>query len=148
MTRKWVPLASMRAVLFLVSLCLNVLMGSYIAIQWLSVWPPSVTTTPPRLIQIIARRLPSADAETLWRVYSGKEQALRSSQADYDQALRGAVRLLAQTNLDVSALRRAVTDARDKRIKVGDLVIDVFLDTAPQLSSKGRQDLAGGLPDR
>ena len=149
MMRKWTRLGSPQTILLLVSLCLNVLMGSYIAKQWFEFWSPPITrASPPRLIQLIARRLPAEDAEKLWAVYRAKEPALRISQADYEQALRAAVRLLAQPDLDFSALRRAVMESRDKRIKIGDVVIEIFLDTVPQLSQQGRRDLAGGVPDR
>jgi uncharacterized membrane protein len=149
MMRRWVSPRSPQAVLLLVSLCLNALMGGYIAKQWFG-GPsfPIATATPPRLIQLVANRLSSADAETLWRIYRGKEHALRESQADYEQALRGAGRLLKQPDVDVPALRRAVMEARDKRIKIGDVVIETFLDAVPQLSRSGRQDLVGRLRDR
>jgi uncharacterized membrane protein len=103
---------------------------------------------PPRVIQFIAKRLPTDDAEKLWTVYRAKEPALRISQADYEQALRGAVRLLAQPDLDGPALRSAVLAARDKRIKIGDVVIETFLDAVPQLSPQGRLDLVGRLRNR
>jgi uncharacterized membrane protein len=149
MTGGWNALRSPRSLLLVVSLCLNVLMGSYIAKQWAEAWSPRIAiSSPPRLIRMVAGRLPSADAGTLWRVYGTKEQALRSAQADYEQALRNAVRLLAQPNMDVAALRKAVMEARDKRIKMGDIVIDMFLETFPQLSPQGRQELVGRLGDR
>jgi uncharacterized membrane protein len=94
---------------------------------------------------MVAGRLPTADAGTLWRVYGAKEQALHGAQADYEQSLRRAGRLLTQPNLDVAALRSAVMEARDKRIKVGDIVIDMFLETFPQISPQGRRDLVGRL---
>lgn len=146
MTWRWSALRAPQSILLVVSLCLNVLMASYIAKQWVEAWSPRMATgSPPRLVRMVAGRLPSADAGTLWRVYGAKESALHSAQADYEQSLRRAVRLLAQPNLDVAALRGAVLEARDKRIKVGDIVIDMFLETFPQISPQGRQDLVGGL---
>jgi hypothetical protein len=50
--------------------------------------------------------------------------------------------------MDIAALRRAVMEARDKRIKIGDVVIETFLDAVPDLSRSGRQDLVGRLRDR
>jgi uncharacterized membrane protein len=149
MMRKWISLGSPQSILLLVSICLNVAMGSYIAKQWLAVWsPPLVLASPPRLIQFMANRLPAGDAEIFWRVYRTKEQALRESQSDYEQALRGAVRLLVQPDLDGPALRGAVMDARDKRIKIGDIIVDTFLDVVPQLSPQGRRDLVVRLRNR
>jgi uncharacterized membrane protein len=144
MMRKRIALA------LIVSLCLNVLLGSYIAMQWAKASAPAmaVTTAPLRLIRFVADRLPSADAGTLWRVYGAKEQELRAAQADYEQSLRQATRLLAQPNLDAAALRTAVMAAREKRIKIGDVVIETFLEALPQLSPQGRQDLLGRLRNR
>jgi hypothetical protein len=39
-------------------------------------------------------------------------------------------------------------EAREKRIKVGDIVMETFLEAFPQLSPQGRQDLVGRLRDR
>ena len=41
--------------------------------------------------------------------------------------------------------RAAVEDARNKRIKVGDAVIDTFVETLEQISPEGRRQLAGRL---
>jgi uncharacterized membrane protein len=124
-------------------------MGSYIAKQWFEVWsPPLALASPPRFVQFMANRLPADDAETFWRVYRTREPALRQSQADYEQALRGAARLLAQPELDGPGLRGAVMQAHDKRIKIGDIVIDIFLEAMPQLSLQGRRDLVGRLRNR
>jgi uncharacterized membrane protein len=150
MMRRWMALGSPRTLALIASLCLNVLMGSYIVAQWAraSVPPLVAAATPPRLIRFIADRLPSADAGTLWRIYGAKEAELRATQADYEHALRHAAGLLAQTHLDAAALRTAVMEAREKRIKVGDIVMETFLEAFPQLSPQGRQDLVGRLRDR
>ena len=50
MMRKRIALVSPRALALIVSLCLNVLMGSYIVMQWVRDSAPAmaVTTAPPR----------------------------------------------------------------------------------------------------
>ncbi len=79
MMRKWTRLGSPQTILLLVSLCLNVLMGSYIAKQWFEFWSPPLTrASPPRLIQLIARRLPAEDAEKL-----GPSTVPRSQRFEY-----------------------------------------------------------------
>jgi hypothetical protein len=50
--------------------------------------------------------------------------------------------------VDAAALRSAVTEAREKRVKVGDIVTEMFLEAVPQLSPQGRQDLVGRLRKR
>lgn len=149
MTPRWIALRSPWALALLASLCLNVLMGSYIAKQWVEASAPLIAATaPPRLIRFVADQLPSADAATLWRVYGVKEQALRDAQADYEKSLRHAAGIIAQPDLDAVALRSAVTEAREKRVKVGDIVTEMFLEAVPQLSPQGRQDLVGRLRKR
>ncbi|HKA82088.1 MAG TPA: periplasmic heavy metal sensor [Xanthobacteraceae bacterium] len=149
MKRRWIALGSPRTLALLASLCLNVLMASYIAKQWFGPSPPALgAAAPPRVIRFVADRLPSADAATLWRVYGAKEQALRDTQADYERSLRRAGDLLAQPEVDAAALRGAVMEAREKRIKQGDIVIETFLEAFPQLSPQGRQDLIGRLRRR
>jgi hypothetical protein len=39
-------------------------------------------------------------------------------------------------------------EAREKRVKVGDIVTETFLEAVPQLSPQGRQDLVGRLRKR
>ena len=146
MMRRWI--ASPRALLLLGSLCLNVLMGSYIAKQWIEAWSPPTAlrlAAPPRLIQFVAGRLPPADAEKLWRIYRTKEHELRAVQGDYERSARGAVRLMAQDEVDVPALRSAVMAARDKRIRVGDIVIKTFLEAIPGAFVAGTTGFGGSL---
>jgi len=42
-------------------------------------------------------------------------------------------------------LRASVKEARDKRIKIGDAVIDTFVEMLEQISPKGRRQLVGGF---
>lgn len=149
MMRRWIVLGSPWTLALLASLCLNALMGGYIAKQWVDASAPLIATTaPPRLIRFVADRLPSADAEALWRVYEAREQALRDAQADYEKSLRRAAGIVAQPDVDAAALRSAVTQAREKRVKVGDIVTEMFLEAVPQLSPRGRQDLVGRVRKR
>jgi uncharacterized membrane protein len=149
MMPRWIALGSPRILALLASLCLNALMGGYIAKQWVDASAPLMAASaPPRLIRFIAERLPSADAATLWRAYGVREQALRDAQADYEKSLRRAAGIVAQPDVDAAALRSAVTEAREKRVKVGDIVTEMFLEAVPQLSPQGRQDLVGRLRKR
>jgi hypothetical protein len=49
---------------------------------------------------------------------------------------------------DTVALRSAVMDARDKRIRIGDLAIATFLEALPQMSAEGRRGLTAGIRAR
>ena len=66
-------------------------------------------------------------------------------QAEYTRSLLKTMQLVAQPELDRTALRLAVKDARDKRLKIGDTVIETFIEMLEQISSKGRRQLVGGF---
>ena len=149
MRRIWSKVGGVRGALLLASLCLNVLLIAYIGTQWYRTARVILATAaPPYLIEFVASRLPRADADILWRVYRSKEQALSAAQADYRQSLSAARQLLSQPELDVAAFRATVQQARDKRLKVGDIAIETFLEALPQMSAEGRRGLAGSIsPD-
>jgi uncharacterized membrane protein len=132
--------------LLLASLCLNVALATYVSAQWLEpAWSPPGAGIPLRMIERVAERLPKDDADILWRVYREKEADIQPLQAEYLRALFKTMRLIGQSELDKQALRAAVTEARDKRIKIGDEVIDTFVDALGRMSSKGRRQLVGGF---
>ena len=97
------------------------------------------------MIERVAERLPKDDAEVLWRIYRGKEAEIAPMQAEYTRALLKTMQLVAQPELDRAALRLAVKDARDKRLKIGDTVIETFVEMLEQISPKGRRQLVGGF---
>ena len=132
--------------LLLASLCCNVVLATYVSVQWLRpAWMPVGAGMPPRMIERVAERLPKEDADILWRIYRGKEAELEPIQADYTQALLKTLQLAAQPELNKDALRSAVKDAREKRLKIGDVVIETFVEMLEQISPKGRRQLVGGF---
>jgi len=143
----WSSAGRLRWVL-LASLCLNVALASYVTVQWAepAPWPPAGAMMPLRLTERVAARLPKADADILWQVYRGKEPEIRALQADYLAALLVTMRQVGQNDLDKPALRAAVEDARSKRVKIGEQLTEVFLDTMEKISAKGRRQLVGGFP--
>jgi uncharacterized membrane protein len=127
----------------LASLCLNVAFAGYVARPWLQPsWQPGAM--PVRMTERIAARLPQEDADILWQVYRAREPEIRALQADYMVALLKTMRVVGQTELDKPALRAAVDDARTKRIKIGEAVTEVFMQTLDRISPKGRRQLVGG----
>jgi uncharacterized membrane protein len=132
--------------LLLASVCLNVALATYVSTQWLepSLSPPGAGI-PLRMIERVAERLPKDDADILRRAYREKEADIQPLQAEYMRALFKTMRLIGQSELDKQALRAAVTEARDKRIKVGDEVIDTFVEALGKMSPKGRRQLVGGF---
>lgn len=142
MTRWFASMGRLRFVL-LASLCLNVALGGYLARQWLQPpWLPEGAAV--RMTERLAARLPKEDADILWQVYRAKEPEIRALQGDYRVALLKTMRVVGQTELDKPALRAAVDDARTKRIRIGEAVTAVFLETLDRISIKGRRQLVGG----
>ncbi|MEY9364393.1 putative membrane protein [Bradyrhizobium yuanmingense] len=131
--------------LMLLSLCVNVVLFTYVSVQWLR--PGGFRAgagVPLRMIERVAERLPAEDAEILWSIYRGKEAELAPLQAEYRLALMKAMKTAAQTNLDKAELDAAVKDARDKRVKIGDIVVSTFVEMLERISAKGRRQLVGG----
>ncbi|MEY9756055.1 periplasmic heavy metal sensor [Bradyrhizobium yuanmingense] len=131
--------------LMLLSLCVNVVLFTYVSVQWLR--PGGFRAgagVPLRMIERVAERLPAEDAEILWSIYRGKEAELAPLQAEYRLALMKAMKTAGQTNLDKAELEAAVKDARDKRVKIGDTVVATFVEMLERISPKGRRQLVGG----
>lgn len=142
----WPSSISVTRWLLLASLCCNVVLATYVSAQWLRPgWTPAGAGMPPRMIERVAERLPREDADILWRIYRGREAELQPIQAEYTQALLRTMRLVGQPELDKDTLRLAVKDARDKRLKIGDVVIETFVEMLEQISTKGRRQLVGGF---
>lgn len=142
----WPTSPSVTRWLLLVSLCCNVVLATYVSVQWLRPgWTPAGAGMPSRMIERVAERLPREDADILWRIYRGKEAELQPIQAEYTHALLRTMRLVAQPELDKDALRMAVKDAREKRLKIGDVVIETFVEALERISTKGRRQLVGGF---
>jgi uncharacterized membrane protein len=131
--------------LLLASLCLNAALGTYVSVQWLRPdLPPVVSSAlPQRIMERAAGRLPPDDAEILWRIYRSKQPEMLPLQADFLRALARTMRVLGEQDLDQDALRAAVRDARESRLKIGDAMIDVFVEALTQISAKGRRQLVG-----
>ncbi|MBJ7407444.1 MAG: periplasmic heavy metal sensor [Bradyrhizobium sp.] len=133
--------------LMLLSLCVNVILFTYVSVQWLrpgGFMPGAGAGVPLRMIERVAERLPAEDAEILWGIYHGKEAELQPLQSEYRLALMKAMKTAAQANLDKAELEAAVKDARDKRVKIGDLVVATFVEMLERISPKGRRQLVGG----
>lgn len=140
------PLRLDRRWLLLASLCINVALVAYVSAQWLRPgWTPGGAGMPTRMIERVAARLPSEDAEILWRIYHSKEPQIVPLQSEYTRSLLRTMQVAGRTELDKAALRAAVKDSRDKRLVIGDAVIETFVEMLEQISPKGRRQLVGGF---
>jgi uncharacterized membrane protein len=131
--------------LVLASICLNVVLFTYIGVHWFASSGPGLgAAMPQRMIERVAERLPKEDADLLWGIYRSKEAELLPLQTEFRRALLNAMQLAAQTDLDKPALEAAIRDARDKRLKMGDVVVAMFTEMLERISPKGRRQLVGG----
>lgn len=131
--------------LLLVSLCANAVFTGYLVSLWIRSDRPLETLTVPRVIERVASRLPEPDAAILWRVYRSKQNEFAAARSDYFAALVKPVRLLSEDKLDSPALRKAVKQSRDRRVKIGDLALETFLEAVEQMSPESRRKLVGGI---
>lgn len=132
-------------VLVLASLCLNVVLFTYVGAQWFaSGGPVPGVGIPQRMIERVAERLPKEDADLLWSIYRSKEAELLPAQTEYRRSLLKAMQIAAQPDLDKPALEAAIREARDKRLKMGDVVVATFTEMLERISPKGRRQLVGG----
>jgi uncharacterized membrane protein len=132
--------------LLLASLCVNVALVAYVSAYWLQPgWTPGGAGMPTRPIERVAARLPREDADILWRIYRSKEPQILPMQSEYTRSLLQTMQLAGKSELDKPALRAAVKDARDKRLAIGDAVIEIFVEMLEKISPKGRRQLVGGF---
>jgi uncharacterized membrane protein len=140
---------SWRKLLLLGSMCCNVALASYVAVQWLRPERPLVETVMPAgIIERLAGRLPKSDAEILWGAYHSKELELSAAQAEYLHSLVESSNLLTAKDFDESNFRRTVLESRDKRVKLGDLVAETLVEAITQMSPEGRRKLVYRTPMR
>lgn len=133
----------------LLSLCLNVALGTYLGVQWRDGRHGVLTAAgAARVIDRMADRLPEADGERLREIFASKRIELSEAQTRYDAAMRHSLDLLAAPDLDVAAFRDAVREARDQRLAVGDVLIGTIVETLTEMPAKERQELAGRLRRR
>lgn len=143
-----VPAPARRSMLFklglIASICLNVALASYIAVNLQA--PEPATELPllrnaQQLIKTLEDRLPARDAEILHEVYRTRQPELLAARAAYQHARAHVIVVAAQPNLDREQFRAAISDVRDKRIRLGDLVTDIVQDTVERISPETRQKL-------
>jgi len=130
------------AVILAASLAFNALLGGYVAVQAYRRYEfITAAAMPPRLLQLVKRRLPIADQAILDQAYQSRERQIVVAQAEYEKALSAAVASLVRPDFDDAAFRAVVRQAREKRSRTADLTLETFLDTVAHISPAGRRDL-------
>ena len=129
-------------ILLIGSVCLNLVLGGYIAVQLLAAERrPMAAMLTPRLLDRVASQLPPADADILRQVFRRKEAEIRAARTDLDKAIAEALAQLGQPELDVVKLRSAVETAREKRNSQGDILLEGFFEALERISPEGRKAL-------
>jgi uncharacterized membrane protein len=144
------------ALALLASICLNVALASYIAIQALPLsWRPSahrpadeLREPPDKLIATLASRLPNRDSDIIQEAYRAKKPELMAAIEVARNARIRVSSILAQRDLDMNELRAAFKQAMDSRTRMGELLADTVVDTLGRLSLDARRQLAKQIPSR
>jgi len=124
------------------SVCLNLVLGGYIAVQLLTTERrPVAALLTPRLLDRLASQLPPQDADILRQVFRRRAMEVRTARADLDKAIAEALEQLGQPELDVVKLRSAVDNAREKRNRQGDILLEGFFEALERISPEGRKAL-------
>jgi uncharacterized membrane protein len=128
--------------LLLGSVCLNLVLGGYIAVQLVAAETrPVAAMLTPRLLDRVASQLPPQDADILRQVFRRRALEVRTARAELDKAIAEALEQLGQPELDVAKLRAAVENAREKRNRQGDILLEGFFEALERISPEGRKAL-------
>src|SRR5262249_22464826 len=95
----------------------------------------------PRFLQMIKHRLPAADQAVLDRAYQAHESEIIMARGEYERAQSAVMAILARPDFDEAAFRKAVAEARDKRLRVADLGLQTLVEAVAGLSPEGRRSL-------
>ena len=94
-----------------------------------------------RLLDRVASQLPPQDADILRQVFRRRALEVRTARAELDKAIAEALEQLGQPELDVAKLRAAVENAREKRNRQGDILLEGFFEALERISPEGRKAL-------
>jgi len=124
------------------SLAVNVLLLSFICARAMFPALQPFGSPPGRVIEAMSRKLPKADAAILQQIVRERQTNLRESQSAFEQEMERVMTLLETPQVDMPALREAVTAAHRRRMLTDDQMLDVLVDALGQMSLEGRQRLA------
>ena len=131
------------------SLCLNLALGGYVASQLLrQPERPFTAMPPPRVLSLLAGRLPEKDADVLREAYRNKREQIVAARAVFELSVSKVLGLLAEPELYVPALRAALEDARTKRMRQNDPLVEAFFQALEKMSYQTRRDLVGRFRDQ
>lgn len=148
---RWRSRAS--ALALLGSICLNVAFASYIGVQAVNgsarpmvrTMPDEGMGAPDDVIAKFAARLPRGDADILWEAYRTRKPQILDADAEAERARLQAWSVLAQPDIDTSALRAAIKQAMDSRVRKASVLAEAVVDALERLSPDGRRQLTSQI---
>jgi uncharacterized membrane protein len=132
--------------LLIASLALNAVLVGFIGVNTWRRFEMGVTNASPRgFLRMVRWRLPSTDRPLLDEAVKKKEAEFAAAQAEFQKAMSAAITSLRRPDFNEADFRAAVAVAREKRERLADLGLDVFIDTVAHISPEAR---AGLVPKR
>ena len=124
------------------SLFLNVVLGSYVAVQALVAQPQRLPPRgPQQMVARLAERLPPSDAAILREAYLAREAEILAAEMAGQRARTRITEILGRPELDVDALRAASKDMRAQRNRIGELISEALDETMQRIAPEARQKL-------
>jgi hypothetical protein len=141
--RSWARLApSGTALMLFCSLFLNVVLGSYVAVQALVAQPQrSPPRGPQQMVARLAERLPPSDAAILREAYLAREAEIVAAEMAGQRARARITEILGRPELDVEALRTASKEMRAQRNRIGELISETLNEAMQRIAPEARQKL-------
>ena len=141
--RSWTRLRPRASALLLGSLFLNVVLGSYVAVQALIAEPRRPPSGgPQQMLARLVERLPPADAAIVREAYLAKEPEILAAETASQRARARAKEIGTRPELDMDALRVAAKDIGEQRLRLRELVFGLMIDTMQHISPETRMKLA------
>jgi uncharacterized membrane protein len=141
--RPWTRLRPRASLLLLGSLFLNVLLGSYVAVQTLIAEPRRPGPGgPQQMLAKLAERLPPSDAEIVREAYLAREPEILAAEMASRRAMTRAKEIVGRPELDMDALRVAAKDIAEQRTRLRELVFGIMIETMQHISPEARMKLA------
>jgi Spy/CpxP family protein refolding chaperone len=141
--RSWARLApSGTALVLFCSLFLNVVLGSYIAVQALVAQPQRPPQRgPQQMVARLAERLPPSDAAILREAYLAREAEILAAEMAAQRARARLTEILGRPELDLEALRAASKEMRAQRNRISELISETLDETMQRIAPEARQKL-------
>lgn len=130
------------------SLVLNVFLIACGATLWVRHKMPQPFATPEQVEQAVLAPLQGQDRAAMERAFASRKTQIENARQNYRRSLRRAITIVAQPDLDVTALRHEAATAKAARSEMTGLMVDAILDGVEDMSPQGRRGLLSTVPAR